>query len=80
MYGWDILCGISNGTFEIPHKIFYPYIKKYYLNTLLTIYELSDLRAHTYFWNAPLGSPGQMTVVTNWIGNWHMAYYEHRFM
>ena len=22
MYGWDILCGISIGTFEIPHKIY----------------------------------------------------------
>ena len=21
MYGWDILCGISKGTFAIPHKI-----------------------------------------------------------
>ena len=21
MYGYDILCGISQGTFEIPHKI-----------------------------------------------------------
>ena len=25
MYGLDILCGISKGTFEIPHKISYPY-------------------------------------------------------
>ena len=25
MYGYDILCGISKGTFEIPHKISYPY-------------------------------------------------------
>ena len=23
MYGLDILCGISKGTFEIPHKIYY---------------------------------------------------------
>ena len=28
MYGWDILCGFSKGTFEIPHKIAYPYIVK----------------------------------------------------
>ena len=28
MYGLDILCGISNGTFEIPHKISHPYIEK----------------------------------------------------
>ena len=24
----DILCGISKGTFEIPHKISYPYIER----------------------------------------------------
>ena len=27
MYGQDILSGISKGTFEIPHKISYPYIE-----------------------------------------------------
>ena len=27
MYGSDILCGISKGTFEIPHKISYQYIE-----------------------------------------------------
>ena len=27
MYGSDILCGISKDTFEIPHKISYPYIE-----------------------------------------------------
>ena len=27
MYGLDILCGISKGTFEIPHKISFPYMK-----------------------------------------------------
>ena len=27
MYGLDILCGISKGTFEISHKISYPYIE-----------------------------------------------------
>ena len=26
MYGLDILCGISKGTFEIPQKISYPYM------------------------------------------------------
>ena len=30
MYGLDILCGISKGTFEIPHKISYPYIERYF--------------------------------------------------
>ena len=29
MYVQDILCGISKGTFEIPHKISYIYIEKY---------------------------------------------------
>ena len=28
MYGQDILCGISMGTFEIPHKISYTYIER----------------------------------------------------
>ena len=28
MYGLDILSGISKGTFEIPHKISYPYIER----------------------------------------------------
>ena len=28
MYESDILCGISKGTFEIPHKISYPYIER----------------------------------------------------
>ena len=37
MYGWDILCGISQGTFEIPHKISYPYIERYDVYTLLEI-------------------------------------------
>ena len=27
MNGLDILCGISKVTFEIPHKISYPYIE-----------------------------------------------------
>ena len=29
MYGEDILCGISKGTFEIQLKIYYPYIERY---------------------------------------------------
>ena len=29
MYVLDILCGISKGTFDIPHKISYPYIERY---------------------------------------------------
>ena len=29
MYGWNILCEISKGTFEIPYKISYLYIERY---------------------------------------------------
>ena len=29
MYGFNILCEISKGTFEISHKIWNPYIAKY---------------------------------------------------
>ena len=36
MYGKDILRGISKGTFEIPHKISYPYIERYDYYTTLT--------------------------------------------
>ena len=34
MYGWDILCGISKVPFEIPNKIFNPYIESYDFNAL----------------------------------------------
>ena len=34
MYGQDILCGISKVTFEIPHKISYPYTERYDFDTL----------------------------------------------
>ena len=53
MYGSDILCGISKGTFEIRHKISYPYIERCYFYTTLKFQELLDLRAHKCFWNAP---------------------------
>ena len=52
-HGQDILCGISKGTFEIPHKISCPYIEKYNFYTLLKFEEFLDLRAHRPFWNAP---------------------------
>ena len=29
MCGYDILCGISKRTFEISHKMSYPYMVKY---------------------------------------------------
>ena len=35
MYGEDILCGISKGTFEIPYKIYHPYIERYDFYTKL---------------------------------------------
>ena len=46
--------GISKGMFEIPHKIFYPYIERcnFYTQRLRN-YELSDLWVQTCFWNAP---------------------------
>ena len=51
MYGWDILCGISKGTFEIPHKICYPYIQRCKFYTTSKCEEL--LRACKCFWNPP---------------------------
>ena len=36
MCGQDILCGISKGTFEILHKISYPYIERYDIYPKLT--------------------------------------------
>ena len=53
MYGLDILCGISMGTFEIPHKISHPYIERCGFYSQTNIQELLDLRAHKCFWNAP---------------------------
>ena len=44
MYGWDILCGISKGTFEIPHKISCPYIEWYVVCGEVKIQELPDLQ------------------------------------
>ena len=49
MYGQDILCGISKGTFEIPHKISNPYIERCKFYWQVKIYELLDLRAHRCF-------------------------------
>ena len=36
MYGLDVLRGISKGTFEIPHKISYPYIERFDFYAKLT--------------------------------------------
>ena len=48
MYGQDILCGISKGTFEIPHKISYPYIERYDFYTMLKFQELRFFLAHMF--------------------------------
>ena len=37
MYGSDILCGISKGTFEIPLKISYPYNESYGIYSVMKI-------------------------------------------
>ena len=42
MYGRDILCGISKGTFEIPHKISRPYIERCDFYTIQELYDLSS--------------------------------------
>ena len=57
MYGKDILCGISKGTFEIPHKISYPYIERCGFYSQVKIEELLNLRAHKCFWSAHCSSP-----------------------
>ena len=49
MYGLDILSEISIGTFEIPHKISYPYIERKDFYTTSKCYKLFDLRASTFF-------------------------------
>ena len=35
MYGQDILCGISKGTSEIPHKVSSAYIERYIFDLAL---------------------------------------------
>ena len=49
MYGQDILCGISKGTFEIPHKRAYPYIERWAFHFKVEIEELLDLTARRRF-------------------------------
>ena len=44
MCGWNIMCGISKGTFEIPHKTSYPYIENDFYSVFGSqIYELVDV-------------------------------------
>ena len=52
MYGQDILCGIPNGTFEIPHKICHSYIEKHNLRPLTFSSPYAFFKCpsdHTYF-------------------------------
>ena len=42
----DILCRISKGTFEIPHKISELHIERYDLHRMLDFWKLSDLTGH----------------------------------
>ena len=41
--GKDILCGISKGTFEIPHRLSYPYIERCGFYSQVKILELISL-------------------------------------
>ena len=49
MYGQDVLCVISKGTFEIPHKISYHCIEWYDFYTQLNFQDLLGLRAAMCF-------------------------------
>ena len=71
------LCGISNGTFEIPYKTSHPYIERYDFYIVLNIHELSDSRVHMRFCIPE-------TLHTNqfeWPGPWFnikMTSYQYR--
>ena len=76
MYGLDILCGISKGTFEIPHKISYPYIGRFHFHTKLKFQELLDLRAHKCFWNAPLVMHIYLIELSGYcFKQWHVDFW-----
>ena len=47
MYGENILCGISKGTFEIPRKISSPYIERYDFYKMMQFQEILDWWIHT---------------------------------
>ena len=53
MSGQDILCRISKGTFEIPHKISCPYIERYDFNTVMKFEDLLDLKSSYAFLKCP---------------------------
>ena len=57
MYGQDILCGISKVTFEIPYKIYYPYIEICVFYSQVKMQGLLYLKARKRFWNAPRTNP-----------------------
>ena len=51
------MCGILKVTFEISHKISYPYIERGKFYSKVKIEELLDLRAYNCVWNAPPPPP-----------------------
>ena len=61
MYGQDILSGTSRGTFEIQHKIAYPYIEKYDFTQCSKCWEQLYLMIHIRFsmsrYNYPTKNP-----------------------
>ena len=49
MYGQDILCGISKGTFEIPSKISYQFMERYDFYATLKFEKLFYLRSKSSY-------------------------------
>ena len=45
MYGYDILCGTSKSTFEIPHKISQPCIEEYDFSYTIEILRVRALKS-----------------------------------
>ena len=62
MYGLDVLCEISKATFEIPHKISYPYIERDDFYLVVKIQELSHLRARRLFITESIGVQGRIQM------------------
>ena len=71
MYGQDILCGISMGTLEIPHRMSYPYTERYHF-----LYDIENWKALRFmrsyaFSKRPPGSvlPIQHDIVASLLTN-----------
>ena len=78
---FNISCDISNGTFEISHKILNPYTAKYTIYWLLflyVIYGIFELWRHKPSWDGPTlalrqsynGFENYQTTVTEFIRNY----------